>query len=141
MSLFLQLRGAAWARTVVADRRLAGLLLILALGACAGPVREPGMAVSFNDGRFQIEWQTAQTKTGSPLIAGYVQNTRGAGVTNVRVQVETLDAEGKAIATAAALAPGYVGGFGRTYFEVPLARTGPGYRVSVITWDPAGNGQ
>ena len=123
-----------------ASRRLGALLLALTLGACAEPIQRQGLAATFNDGRFQVDWGTAQTKTGSPLIAGFVQNIRG-GVSNVRLQVETLDAEGKVIATATALAPGYLGGFSRTSFEVPLQRTGLGYRVSVISWDIAGNGQ
>jgi len=88
-----------------------------------------------------VEWGTAQTRSGQPLIAGYVTNTRGGGVNNIRMQVQTLDAQGQVIDTATALAPGYVGGFGRLYFEVPLEKTGPGYRVSVLSWDPAGNGQ
>ena len=123
-----------------ASRRLGALLLALTLGACAEPIQRQGLAVSFNDGRFQVDWGTAQTKTGSPLIAGFVQNIRG-GVSNVRLQVETLDAEGKVIATATALAPGYLGGRSSTPFEVPLEKTGIGYRVSVIGWDTAGNGQ
>jgi hypothetical protein len=123
------------------SRRLAALLVILALGACAGQLRELGMAASFTDGRFQVEWQSAQTAKGAPLIAGYVRNTRGGGVANVRMKVETLDAQGQVIGTATALAPGYLGGFGQTYFEVPLETAGVGYRVSVISWDPAGNGQ
>jgi hypothetical protein len=127
-----------------ASRLVARLLLALMLGACSGPVAEiraTGMSASFTDGRFQIEWQTAQTMQGRPLIDGYITNTRGGGVNNLRVQVQTLDAQGQVIDTATALAPGYVGGFGRTYFEVPLEKAGPGYRVSVLSWDPAGNGQ
>lgn len=126
-----------------ASRRLGALLLILTLGACAAPVqvRQQDMAVTFSDGRFQVTWETAQTKKGLPLIGGYVQNTRGGGVANIRLQVDTLDAQGRVIATATALAPGYVGGFSRTSFEVPLEKTGIGYRVSIIGWDPAGNGQ
>ena len=127
----------------MASRRLAALLLALTLGACAGQVqvRQQDMAATFSDGRFQVTWEIAQTKKGSPLIAGYVQNTRGSGVANVRLGVDTLDAQGQVITTATALAPGYVGGFSRTYFEVPLQKTGIGYRVSIIGWDPAGNGQ
>jgi len=119
------------------------LACLLALGACAPQVqvRQQDMATSSSDGRFQVTWETAQTKKGSPLIAGYVQNTRGGGVANVRLQVDTLDAQGQVIGTATALAPGYVGGFSRTYFEVPLEKTGIGYRVSIIGWDPVGNGQ
>jgi len=125
----------------VASKRLAALLLALTLCACASQAQELGMAASFTDGRFQVEWQTAQTTKGAPLIAGYVQNTRGGGVANVRMKVETLDAQGQVIGTATALAPGYLGGFSRTYFEVPLETAGVGYRVSVASWDPAGNGQ
>ena len=127
----------------MASRRLAALLLALTLGACAGQVqvRQQDMAATFSDGRFQVTWEIAQTKKGSPLIAGYVQNTRGSGVANVRLKVETLDAQGQVIGTATALAPGYLGGFGRTYFEVPLETAGVGYRVSVTSWDAAGNGQ
>ena len=119
------------------------LACLLSLGACATQVqvRQQDMAVTFSEGRFQLTWETAQTKKGSPLITGYVQNTRGNGVANIRLQVDTLDAQGQVIATATALAPGYVGGFSRTSFEVPLEKTGIGYRVSIIGWDRAGNGQ
>jgi hypothetical protein len=126
------------------SKRLAALLLALTLGACSGPVvlnPTPGMSASFTDGRFRVEWSTAQTKDGKPLIAGYVTNTNGGGVANIRMQAQTLDAQGQVIDTGTALAPGYVGGFARTYFEVPLEKTGPGYRVSVVSWDAAGNGQ
>lgn len=126
---------------MAASRRLAAILLGLTLGACAGPALPQGMAVSFNDGRFQIEWQTAKTQQDRPVIAGYVRNTRGGGVTNVRMRAETLDAQGQVIGTATALAPGYVGGFSRIYFEVPLEKAGAGYRVNVLSWDFAGNGQ
>jgi len=126
-----------------ASSRIGSALLALALCACAGPVQQqrPDLSATFSDGRFRVKWETAQTKKGAPLIAGYVENTRGNGTANIRLQVETLDAQGQVVATATALAPGYVGGFGRTYFEVPLEKTGVGYRVSVISWDPAGNGQ
>jgi len=121
----------------------APLACALALGACAAQVqvRQQDTTISFSDGRFQVEWETAQTKKGSPLITGYLQNTRGGGVASVRLRVDTLDAQGQVIATATALASGYVGGFSRTYFEVPLEKTGIGYRVSIISWDPTGNGQ
>jgi ribosomal protein L6P/L9E len=99
------------------------------------------MAASFTDGRFEVQWQTAQTAKGASLVAGYVHNTRGGGVANIRMQVETLDAQGQVIGTASALVPGYVGGFSRVHFEVPIEKTGVGYRVSVLGWDPAGNGQ
>ena len=126
-----------------ASKRFGVLLLALSLGACVTSVQvqRPDISATFSDGRFQVTWETAQTKKGSPLIAGYVQNTRPNGAANIRVQVETLDAQGQVIATASALVPGYVGGFSRTSFEVPLEKTGIGYRVTILSWDPAGNGQ
>ena len=126
-----------------ANRRLAALLFALTLGGCATSVQvqRPDISATFSDGRFQMTWETAQTKKGSPLIAGYVQNSRPNGAANIRVQVETLDAQGQVVATASALVPGYVGGFSRSSFEVPLEKTGIGYRVTIISWDPAGNGQ
>jgi hypothetical protein len=127
-----------------ASRPRTALLLALALGACSGPVvlyEKPGLVASYTDGRFQVEWGTAQTMQGKPLIAGYITNTQGGGVNNLRMQAQTLDAQGQVIDTATALAPGYMGGFGRIYFEVPLEKTGPGYRVTVLSWDPAGSGQ
>jgi hypothetical protein len=111
--------------SVAAASRPLALFLALLLGACAGPAaenRSPGITASFEDWRFKVEWGTAQTRSGQPIIAGYVTNTRGGGVNNIRMQA-------------------HVGGFGRLYFEVPLEKTGPGYRVSVLSWDPAGNGQ
>jgi len=91
-----------------ASRPLTALLLVLVLGACSGPValyQTPGMSASFTDGRFKVEWSTAQTKDGRPLIAGYVTNTSGGGVANIRMQTQTLDAQGQVIDTGTALAP------------------------------------
>ena len=127
-----------------ASRLVLALLLALTLEACAREVvlrSTPSMTATFTEGRFVVEWGTAQTDTHEPLIAGYVTNKAPAGVNNIRMQVETLDANGQVIDTETKLAPGYVGGFGRTYFEVPLKKPGVGYRVKVLSWDPAGNGQ
>ena len=133
-----------------ASRPLAALLLALTLGACSGPVavyQTPGMSAAFTDGRFKVEVGggtyalrvstlpvvdgekvvmrilNESTKAARPLIAGYVTNTNGGGVANIRMQAQTLDAQGQVIDTGTALAPGYVGGFARTYFEVPLEKT------------------
>src|SRR5207247_5509242 len=92
------------------SRPLTALLLAFALGACNGPVvlsQKPGMSASFTDGRFQVEWGTAQTKDGKRLIAGYVTNTRGGGVANIRMQAQTLDAQGQVIDTDPTLLPSH----------------------------------
>jgi len=127
-----------------ASRPFLALVLALALEACAREVvlrSTPSMTATFTEGRFVIEWGTAQNARHEPLIAGYVTNKAGGGVNHIRMQVEALDANGQVIETETALAPGYVGGFGRTYFEVPLKKEGVRYRVRVLSWDPAGNEQ
>ena len=127
-----------------ASRPFLALVLALTLGACAREVvlrSTPSMTATFTEGRFVVEWGTAQNAKNEPLIAGYVTNKAPGGVNNIRMQVETLDTNGQVIDTETALAPGYVGGFGRTYFEVSLKKPGVGYRVKVLSWDPAGNGQ
>src|SRR5215471_10978884 len=74
--------------------------------------------------------------------AGPVAQNRPPGITasfeDWRFKVEWGTAQTR---SAKPIIAGYVGGFGRLYFEVPLEKTGPGYRVSVLSWDPAGNGQ
>ena len=123
---------------------LGALVCALTLGACAQEVvlrSTPAMTATFTDGRFVVEWGTAQTQKHEPLVAGYVTNKAGGGVNNVRMLVEALDAQGQVIDTATALVPNYVGGFDRSYFEVPLRKPGVGYRVTVLGWDPAGSGQ
>src|SRR5262249_6574993 len=83
-----------------ASRPLAALVLALILGACAGPAaqnRPPGITASFEDGRFRVEWGTAQTRSGQPLIAGYISNTRGGGLNHIPMQIQTLDARGQAL--------------------------------------------
>jgi hypothetical protein len=60
---------------------------------------------------------------------------------NIRLLIETLDAEGKIIGQAQGTALGRMFGRDRVYFEVPLHATGASYRVRVLSWDTFGTGQ
>ena len=60
---------------------------------------------------------------------------------NIRLFVETFDAEGKVIGQAQGEALGNMLGRDRLYFEVPLQATGASYRVRVLSWDTFGTGQ
>jgi hypothetical protein len=93
-------------------------------------------------GRFRIDAQAVQSKKGTPVYSGYIYNNDGGGgVANIRLLVETLDAEGKVIGQAQGAALGSMLGRDRLYFEVPLEATGANYRVRVLSWDTFATGQ
>jgi len=92
-------------------------------------------------GRFRIDAQAVQSKKGTPVYSGYIYNDGGGGVANIRLLVETLDAEGKVIGQAQGGALGSMLGRDRLYFEVALQATGASYRVRVLSWDTFATGQ
>jgi hypothetical protein len=94
-----------------------------------------------SSGRFRIDAQVVQTKRGSPVYSGYIYNDGGGGVANIRLLVETLDAEGKVIGQGEGAALGSMLGRDRLYFEVPLQTTGVSYRVRVLSWGTFATGQ
>jgi hypothetical protein len=107
---------------------LVALLLCAALPA-AVPAQSPGDADRF----FGVEWAGGERR-GKPNVNGYIVNQYRVGAANVRVNVESLDASGKAIATTA----GFVGDVpagARVYFEVPVAQKAPRYRVVITGWN------
>ena len=91
--------------------------------------------------RFRIDGQEALSKKGGPVYSGYVYNDGGGGVANVRLLIETLDAEGKVIGQGEGTALGSMLGRDRLYFEVPLQVTGASYRARVLAWDTFATGQ
>ena len=92
-------------------------------------------------GRFRIEGQVVQSKKGTPVYSGYIYNDGGGGVGNIRLLVETLDAQGKVIGQGEGAALGSMLSRDRLYFEVPLPTTGVSYRVQVLSWQTFATGQ
>ena len=92
-------------------------------------------------GRFRIDGQVAQSKKGTPVYSGYIYNEGGGGVANIRLLVETPDAEGKVIGQGEGVALGSMVSRDRLYFEVPLLITGASYRVHVLSWATFATGQ
>jgi hypothetical protein len=110
----------------------AGIFLIL-----VGEVADAQMSVE----RFRIDAQVVQSKKGTPVYSGYIYNDGGGGVANLRLVIETIDAEGKVIGRGQGTALGSMLGRDRLYFEVPLQVTGASYRVRVLSWDTFATGQ
>ena len=68
-------------------------------------------------------------------IQGYIHNRLPCRITNVRVQVESLDANGTRIASASGWVQGDVRAGDRGFFYVPIVAPAPTYRASVETYD------
>ncbi len=64
-------------------------------------------------------------------VEGYVYNTLPWRITNVRLQVDSLDANGTLIASASGWVLGDVPAGGRGYFYVPVSARAATYRASV----------
>jgi hypothetical protein len=83
---------------------------------------------------FAVDWQ-AGDRRGRPVVTGHVVNTYGIPTHNVRLFVQSLDAAGQATATTIGYVSGDVLPGARMYFEVPVERPAPAYRVVVLSWD------
>jgi hypothetical protein len=108
------------------------LLLALLLG-----VATPGAALAQSpadaDRYFGVEWAGGERR-GKPNVNGYIVNQYRIGAANLRINVESLDASGKTVATKAAFV-GDVPPSGRVYFEVPVEQKAARYRVVITGWD------
>ena len=111
---------------------LSALLVVHLLApAWAAPVRTP----SGIDPRLVLEWEAGEGRRGRPVVSGYVYNNYDRAAYEVRVLVETLGADGQPVDRAIGFVVGIVPVRGRSYFEVPIKTTGPGYRVTVTSFD------
>jgi hypothetical protein len=113
-----------------AIRALATLLVIAVLtGSAAGAEPVP---VGTD---FRAEAATDPLSRRGPGVTGWLYNDRGYSVSNVRLRVEVLDAEGQVVGTGEGWLYGNVPGRGRAYFFVSVPRLGPSYRVTVLSFD------
>jgi hypothetical protein len=118
-------------------------LLVLAMAVRAADVSAAAASVggAAYDSNLSLDWQPGQTRSGKPLITGYVNTARAmSGYCNIRLLIETLDAQGNVIASYTGFVPGYIGCDDHVYFEVPIKAAGPVYRVSADSWLKCGGG-
>ena len=108
----------------------------------AAPAHAESSTQVGNAGTITLNWEATQDKRGRPLIVGHVVTSGGkAGYCIPRLLVETLDAQGQVVAQNVGFIPGYVGGYDNVYFEEPIRAPGPGYRVSIASWNNCAGGQ
>ena len=115
-------------------RALALLALTSTLAAAAGvQAAEIRPHMAGWEQIFALEYGPGQYR-GKPAIEGTVTNISPYDLANVRILVDTLDANGEITSQQVAWLPGEVRGGGRLYFSVPTPPS-PAYRVRVFTYD------
>jgi hypothetical protein len=82
--------------------------------------------------RFRFE------RTASPrgvAVEGYLYNALPWRITNVRLRIDSVDADGTLVASASGWVLGDVAAGGRGYFHVPVSAQAATYRPSVQRFD------
>jgi hypothetical protein len=91
-------------------------------------------AIASDESPFRFQFEQSQSTRGL-AVEGYVYNTLPWRITNVRVQVDSIDANGTLVASASGWALGDVAAGGRSYFYVPLSAQAATYRPSIQRFD------
>ena len=116
--------------------------VVLAVALSAGMVAVNGVARAQNFGTpvaeqyFRVESESAETKSGRPILRGYVYNLTPYSAANVRLGVQAIDAGGQPLgAQTLGWVNGEISANSRRYFEVPVAQPAAGYRVAVQSYE------
>jgi hypothetical protein len=113
--------------------------LALALGVTLSG--SPAAAQNFGSTGWAFSVEAGpRTFARAPAVEGYLYNGGLSYVTNVRLRVEVLGADGKAVAAASGWMIGDLASHGRGYFMVPVPTAGATYRVTVTSFDVISGG-
>jgi hypothetical protein len=118
-------------------RTLLLLLLLLALIATTIGTRTvptAQTAIASDQSTFRFELEESESHRGV-AVEGYVYNALPWRITNVRLQVDSIDANGALIASASGWVLGDVAAGGRGYFYVMVSPNAATYRPSVQGFD------
>ena len=98
---------------------------------------------SLDQGLARLEWAAADDRRGRTIVSGYVYNQRaGTYATSMRLEVEALDASGRAAGSTTGFVFGDVPPSGRSYFEIRAPAKAASYRVTIqsFSWRAYGAG-
>ena len=87
---------------------------------------------------FRLEWDVTRGRKG-PVVEGYVYNTGPLNAERMRLQIECLDASGRAFGSSTVWVLGLVPMDGRAYFRASVSDAAS-YRVQVLSFDWARSG-
>ena len=135
------MRTTRWNRSMRGCTALAALLVAAVAGAAGcgaaggvSPSASVNTAVQGWEHYFRLEWAPRPTASGT-LIDGYVHNTYGSSMSNVRLLAQALDAQNNVVGQRIEWVPGIVPNFDRAYFRIPGLPPADHYRVSVWSFD------
>jgi hypothetical protein len=94
------------------------------------------MAIASDERPFPFQFEQTESPRGL-AVEGYVYNYNALPwrITNVRLQVDSIDGNGTLVASASGWVLGGVPARGRGYFYVPVSAPAPTYRASVQRLD------
>ena len=110
-------------------------LLGLVVTALVAALAAPAVAADPGAPSFRVEWGPPAESADDGVLRGWVVNDSMVRVGDVRLLVETVDAEGRVIGQSFGWVIGDVPGGGRGYFMVRITTLGAGYRVRVESYD------
>ena len=114
-------------------RFLPGFGLFLALGLATGIGPAPAAERWATDQFFRVEAEPV-AKGNRTVISGYVYNLHYS-TARVRLETDTLDANGQVIGKTTGYVDDLVPVRGRAYFAYPVRTTGASYKTYVIWYD------
>ena len=91
-------------------------------------------ATATDESPFQFHFEPSASFRGL-AVEGYVYNALPWRITNVRLQVDSIDANGTLVASASGWVIGDIASGGRGYFYVPISTRAATYRPRVQTFD------
>ena len=109
------------------------LLLAVALATGLGITAAPAAERWNTDQFFRVEAESVN-KGNRTVISGYVYNLHYS-TAKVRLETDTLDANGKVIGTTTGYVDDFVPVRGRAYFAYPVRTVGASYKTYVIWYD------
>ncbi len=91
-------------------------------------------AIASDESPFRFQFDQSESPRGL-AVEGYVYNALPWRITNVRVQVDSIDGNGTLVASASGWVLGDVPARGRGYFYVPVSAPAATYHPSVQRFD------
>ena len=115
-------------------RYLAGFGLFLALGLATGIAPAPAAERWATEQFFRVEAAEPVVRGNRTVVSGYVYNLHYSNG-KVRLETDTLDANGHVIGKTTGYVDDLVPVRGRAYFAYPVRTTGASYKTYVIWYD------
>jgi hypothetical protein len=105
----------------------------------------PAMAPAQSDTRVSLQFRASLAPSADGAarsrISGDVVNESPYRVTNVRVEIEGVNADNGSVGHTFAWTVGDIAPGGKTYFMTEPIRGASSYRVRVVSWDLVSRGQ